>query len=82
MASMDIRDYVSPADLRNDLREVVEAYCAGNAHTASQAAFEEFFLCETVEEKVPLSREAWTLKECRDRNGSPKTAMSTCMSIS
>ena len=66
MASVDIRDYVSLADLRNDLRKVVEGYCAGNANTASQAAFEEFFFCETVEEKVPLGREAWTLEEFRD----------------
>ncbi len=66
MASVDIRDYVSLADLRNDLRKVVEGYCAGNANTASQAAFEEFFFCETLEEKVPLGREAWTLDEFRD----------------
>lgn len=66
MASVDIRDYVSLADLRNDLRKVVEGYCAGNSNTASQAAFEEFFFCETVEEKVPLGREAWTLEEFRD----------------
>jgi hypothetical protein len=66
MASMDIRDYVSLADLRNDLRKVVEEYCAGNSNTASQAAFEEFFFCETLEEKVPLGREAWTLEEFRD----------------
>ena len=66
MASVDIRDYVSLADLRNDLRKVVEGYCKGNASTASQSAFEEFYFCETVEEKVPLEREAWTLEEFRD----------------
>lgn len=66
MASVDIRDYVSLADLRNDLRKVVEGYCNGNANTASQAAFEEFYFCETVEEKVPLGREASTLEEFRD----------------
>ena len=66
MASIDIRDYVSLADLRHDLRKAVEAYCAANADTASQAAFEEFFFCETVEEKIPLGREAWTLEEFRD----------------
>jgi hypothetical protein len=66
MASVDIRDYVSVAELRNDLRRVVEEYCRGNSSTASQAAFESFFFCETVEEKVPLGREAWTLAEFRD----------------
>jgi hypothetical protein len=66
MASVDIRDYVSLADLRNDLRKVVEGYCNGNDNTASQAAFEEFYFCETVEEKVPLGREASTLEEFRD----------------
>jgi len=66
MASVDIRDYVTVVDLRNDLRKVVQEYCRGNSSTASQAAFEPFFFCETVEEKVPLGREAWTLKEFRD----------------
>jgi hypothetical protein len=66
MASVDIRDYVSVAELRNDLRKVIEEYCRGNSSTASQAAFEPFFFCETVEEKVPLGREAWTLAEFRD----------------
>lgn len=66
MASIDIRDYVSLADLRNDLRKMVEEYCAGNASTASQASFESFFFCETVEEKVPLGKEARTLEDFRD----------------
>ncbi len=66
MASVDIRDYVSVVDLRNDLRKVVEEYCRGNSNTASQVAFEAFFFCETVEEKVPLGREAWTLQDFRD----------------
>lgn len=66
MASVDIRDYVSVVDLRNDLRKVVEEYCRGNSNTASQVAFEAFFFCETVEEKVSLGREAWTLEDFRD----------------
>jgi Family of unknown function (DUF5752) len=66
MASVDTRDYVSVVDLRNDLRKVVEEYCRGNSNTASQVAFEPFFFCETVEEKVPLGREAWTLEDFRD----------------
>jgi len=65
MASIDIRDYVSLADLRHDLRKAVEEYCAPNAEAACQSAFEEFFFCETVEEKIPLGREARTLEEFR-----------------
>lgn len=66
MASVDIRDYVSLAELRSDLRRVVLEYSRGNKVTASQSAFEPFFFCETVEENVPLGREAWTLDEFRD----------------
>ena len=66
LVALDVRDYLSIAELRSDIRKIVEEYCAGNASTASQAAFEEFSFCETVEEKVPLGREAWTLEEFRD----------------
>ncbi|HKV04893.1 MAG TPA: DUF5752 family protein [Candidatus Acidoferrales bacterium] len=66
MASVDVRDYVSLAELRSDLRRVVAEYHTAHPTTASQAAFEAFFFCETLEEKVPLGREAWTLEEFRD----------------
>ncbi len=66
MASVDIRDYVSLVELRNDLRRVVVEFCRGNEVTGSQSAFESFFFCETVEENVPLGREAWTLEEFHD----------------
>jgi hypothetical protein len=66
LASVDIRDYVSLAELRSDLRRVVMEYARGNEVTTSQAAFEPFFFCETVEENVPLGREAWTLEEFHD----------------
>lgn len=66
LASVDIRDYVSVADLRSDLRKVVHEYAQGNSGAASQAAFEEFYFCESLEEKVPLGREARTLEEFRD----------------
>src|ERR1700733_9587165 len=39
LASVDIRDYVSVAGLRSDLRKVVHEYAAGNSGAASQAAF-------------------------------------------
>lgn len=66
LASLDIRDYVSLAELRSDLRRVVSDYCVANANKATQTAFEPFFFCETVEEEVALPLEAWTLEEFRD----------------
>jgi len=66
LASLDIRDYVSLADLRGDLRRMVGDYCKANPQEAQQAAFETFYFCETVEEEVPLDRRAWTLEEFLD----------------
>ena len=65
LASLDIRDYVSLADLRGDLRRLVGDYCVANPREAQQSAFESFFFCETVEEEVPLDFQAWTLQEFR-----------------
>lgn len=66
LASLDIRDYVSLADLRGDLRRILGDYCGANSREAQQAAFETFYFCETVEEEVPTNRQAWTLEELRD----------------
>ena len=66
MASLDIRDYVSLAELRSDLRRVVAEYCNADPAVGSQSAFESFYFCESAEERVPLGREAWTLEEFRD----------------
>ncbi len=66
LASLDIRDYVSLADLRGDLRRLVGDYCQANPREAQQSAFESFFFCETVEEEVPLDLQAWTLQEFRE----------------
>jgi len=66
MASLDIRDYVSLAELRSDLRRVVAEYCRANAAIGSQSAFETFYFCESAEERVPLGHVAWTLEEFRD----------------
>jgi len=66
LASLDIRDYVSLADLRGDLRRILGDSCAENPREAQQAAFEMFYFCETVEEEVPTDRRAWTLEELRD----------------
>jgi hypothetical protein len=63
LASLDIRDYVSLAELRSDLRRVVSDYCIANPDQATQTAFEPFFFCETVEEEVDLPLTASTLEE-------------------
>jgi len=66
LVSLDIRDYVSLADLRGDLRRIVADYCQAHEREAAQPAFETFYFCETIEEIVPLGIEAWTLEEFRD----------------
>ena len=66
LASLDIRDYVSLAELRSDLRRVVREYCLANPREASQQAFEAFYFLKAVEEDVPLGLEARNLKEFRD----------------
>jgi hypothetical protein len=66
LASVDIRDYVSLAELRTDLQRILEEYCQANVREASQSAFEKFYFCETVEEELPLGSQAWTLEEFHD----------------
>jgi len=65
LASLDIRDYVSLAELRADLRRILADFCEASPREAAQSAFEKFYFCETVEEEVPLGS-AWTLEEFRD----------------
>lgn len=67
LASLDIRDYVSLADLRRDLCQCVGTYCEGHPFEAKQAAFEPFYFCETVEEEALVGEECRTLEEfCRE----------------
>jgi Family of unknown function (DUF5752) len=66
LASLDIRDYVSLAALRADLKRILAEFCQASPREAAQSAFEKFYFCETVEEEVPLGS-AWTLEEFRDR---------------
>jgi hypothetical protein len=65
LAGLDIRDYLSLAELRRDLLRLVADYCANNAQYARQEAFESFFFCEAIEVAVPLGVEARTLEEFR-----------------
>lgn len=65
LAGLDIRDYLSLAELRSDLLRIVADYCATNTQYARQEAFEAFFFCEGIEVAVPLGVEARTLEEFR-----------------
>src|SRR5215472_10889617 len=66
LAALDIRDYVSLADLRGDLRRLVVDYCEAHPREAALSGFEPFYFCESVEVIVPLGCEARSLEEFRD----------------
>ena len=54
LAGLDIRDYVSIADLRGDLRRLIGDYCEHHPREAGHSAFEPFYFCESIEITVPL----------------------------
>jgi len=63
LASFDIREYTSLAELRVDLRRVVNDYCELHPQFAAQQTFEAFAFCDAVEVTIPLGYEARTLRE-------------------
>jgi hypothetical protein len=65
LASLDVRDYVSIAALREDLCRIMADFCASYPEFANQAALERFYFCESVEVTVPLGQKARTLEEFR-----------------
>lgn len=65
LGGLDIRDYLSIADLRGDLRRVVGEYCHTHTQESQQPAFEPFYFCAAIEVTVPLGIEAKTLEEFR-----------------
>lgn len=67
LATLDIREYLSLAELRSDLRRVVGDYCQAHPRQAEQSAFEPFYFCESIEVTVPLGSGASTLEEFRTR---------------
>jgi len=66
LAALDIRDYLSLADLRRDIGRVVADYCRLHQERSKQDAFEPFYFCESIEVTAPLGWEAGTLEEFRD----------------
>jgi hypothetical protein len=65
LASLDIRDYLSLAELRTDLHRIMADYCATLPTHANQEAFEPFYFCDAIEVAMPLGVEAKTLEEFR-----------------
>jgi hypothetical protein len=66
LASLDIRDYTSLAELRGDLRRLVSDACEEGPRDAQQTGFEPFYFCEAVAVTVPLPMEARTLVQFHD----------------
>jgi Family of unknown function (DUF5752) len=58
LASLDVRDYLSIAALREDLCRMVGEFCASSP--------KRFYFCEGMEVTVPLGIQARTLDEFRD----------------
>lgn len=65
LAGLDIREYTALAELRADLRRIVNDYCERHPPLATQQAFEAFSFCEALGVTTPLGIEAWTLGEFR-----------------
>jgi hypothetical protein len=61
LASLDVRDYLSIAELRTDLYRMVSGYCEEFPGDARRAAFEPFFFLRTVEVTCSLPWDARTL---------------------
>jgi len=63
LASFDIREYTSLAELRADLHRTIRNYCESHPQFASQQTFEAFAFCEAVEISIPLGYLAGSLRE-------------------
>lgn len=66
LAALDIRDYLSIAELRTDLRRTVGEFCSTYPNFAGQEALEPFYFCESVEVTEPLGLTARNLTEFRE----------------
>jgi len=61
LAGIDVRDYLSIAELRADLRQILAAFQDRHPIETSQSAFEPFHFLQAVEVTRPLPWEARTL---------------------
>jgi hypothetical protein len=63
LGCLDIRDYMSLADLRTDLLRAVDDFGRQYPEDVERAAFEPFHFCSSIQVTAPLDLEAWTLEE-------------------
>lgn len=63
LAAVDVRDYVSVAELRERLVTLVGEYIEQNPAGCDRPGFEPFYFCETVDVTVPTGVRARTLEE-------------------
>jgi hypothetical protein len=61
LAGIDIRDYISLAELRADLRRTVLEFCEGHPREATQTAFEPLYFLRAVAVTLPLPWDARSL---------------------
>jgi hypothetical protein len=61
LASVDVRNYVSVAALREDIKRIVADFCERFPAESKQRALEPFYFCSAVEVTVPLMWETNTL---------------------
>lgn len=66
LGGVDVRDYLSLAELRADLLRIVTEYCETNPREAAITAFEPFHFCECAEVTTPLGPPARSLTEFRE----------------
>jgi len=66
LAALDIRDYLSIAELRSDLCRVVSGYCLKYPNYANQEALEPFYFCESVEVTEPVGLTVNSLRAFRE----------------
>jgi hypothetical protein len=65
LAGLDVRDYLSIAELRGDLARIVGEFCDEHPREAEVSAFEPFYFCESAEITVPMGEPARTMEEFR-----------------
>jgi hypothetical protein len=66
LGGIDVRDYVSIAELRGDLLRMILEHCEAEPRDAQLSAFEPFYFCEAVDVTAPLDLEARTLRQFCD----------------
>ncbi len=66
LGGLDVRDYLTLAELRADLLRIVTEYREEHPREADISGFEPFHFCECVEATAPLGQPAHSLKEFRE----------------